>query len=258
MADITSRTQGNVDNSGKVNWRGDQVSLPQGSQSIYESSSIPLAQLGARKVVGDRVFRYAKCAKVTTAGKLQQTTGAELKETIAGTVGTKGDKTFVYSAANTIGANAYAEGYLLCNSGAAGTAGNVYRIKSHADISSAGTGTLYLYDPLAVAVTASAEYSIVANMYSSVQDGTTGGAEHVIGAPPISCTTNDYFWIQTWGPASIRGQALAKGNLTCVDDTGGVALNITASSLIGAQVIGVAMQAISAAECGLIYLMISP
>ena len=51
MADITVRNQGNVDGSGKVNWRGDQVSAPQGGQSIYESSSIQLAQLGARKIV---------------------------------------------------------------------------------------------------------------------------------------------------------------------------------------------------------------
>lgn len=258
MADITRRNEGHVDDSGKTNWRGDQVSAPQGGQSIYKTSTIQLAQLGSRKVVGDRVFRYAKCSKVATAGKIQQSKASELKETIAGTVGTKGDMTFVYSAANTIGANSYAEGYLLCNSGAAGTGGNVYRIKSHGNISSAGTGTLYLYDPLAVAVTASAEYSIVENAYKAVQDSTTGAAEVALGVAPIAATTNDYFWLQTWGPAAIRCQALSKGEYTCLDDTGGLAINSLASASLGAQAIGVAMQAISAEEYGLIFVQIAP
>ena len=258
MADITTRNQGEVDNSGKVNWRGDQVTLTPGGQSIYKTSTIKLAQLGARKVVGDRVFRYAKAGAAVIAGRLQQTTSAELKETIAGATGTIGDKTFVYSAADTIGANDYAEGYLLCNSGAAVTGGNVYRIKSHADISSAGTGTLYLYDPLAVAVTASAEYSVVANIYGSVQDSTTGAAEHVVGVAPVAATTNDYLWIQTWGPAAVQCQALAKGEYACVDDTGGLAINSLASASLGAQPIGIAMQAISAAEWGLIFIQIAP
>jgi len=170
MADITVRNQGEVDDSGKVNWRGDQVTVPQGGQSIYKSSTVQLAQLGSRKVVGDRVFRYARAGLAVTAGKFQKTDKGILKETIAGATGTVGDKTFVYSAANTIGANSFAEGYLLCNSGAALTGGNVYRIKSHSDISSAGTGTLTLYDPLVVAVTASAEYSIVGNQYSKLTE----------------------------------------------------------------------------------------
>lgn len=59
MSDITVRDQGEVDDCGLVNWRGDQVAVPQGGQSIYKTSSIPLAKFGARKVVGDRVFRYA-------------------------------------------------------------------------------------------------------------------------------------------------------------------------------------------------------
>ena len=146
----------------------------------------------------------------------------------------------------------------MCNSGAVGTGGNVYRIKSHADISSAGTGTLYLYDPIAVAITASAEYSVVANLYSKAQDSTTGAVELILGVAPIAATTNDYFWLQTWGPAAVQCQAVAKGNLVCVDDTGGVALNLTASSVLGAQVVGVGMQAISAAEWGLIFLQIAP
>ena len=110
MADITQRNQGIIDESGKSNWRGDQVAAPQGGQSIYKTSSIPLAQLGSRKVVGDRVFRYAKASAAVLAGRLQQSKADELKETIAGATATAGDMTMVYSAAVTIGADAYAEG----------------------------------------------------------------------------------------------------------------------------------------------------
>ena len=55
MAKITGFQDGSVNDSGKVNWRGDQTTAPN-AQSIYNASQVQLAELGARMVVGDRVL----------------------------------------------------------------------------------------------------------------------------------------------------------------------------------------------------------
>ena len=78
MADITAYNQGEVADEGLQNWRGDQATLAPGSQSIYKSSTVKLAALGSRKVVGDRVFRYARAGGAIGAGDM---TGINVTET---------------------------------------------------------------------------------------------------------------------------------------------------------------------------------
>lgn len=258
MADITGFTQGEVDDSGKVNWRGDQVTVTPGGQSIYKSSSVQLAQLGARKVVGDRVFRYALAAGTIEAGNVAEWGGEALKETTAGATGTAGDRTFTWYAATAMSANTYAEGYLMCNSGAASTAGSMYRIKSHDAIAKTSTGTLYLYDPLAVAITASAEYTVVQNLYKVAVECTTGAGHVMIGVSPIRVVSGDYFWLQTWGPAGCKASALSAGNEVMGDDTGEAAVYTSAAADAAATPIGQAMQAVSASEYGVVFLRIAP
>ena len=142
MADITVRNQGEVDDSGKVNWRGDQVSVPQGGQSIYKTSSIKLAQLGSRKVVGDRVFRYALSAGTIPAGNVAEFSGAETLVDIqpCGT-STAGSKVVSMYATTDYAKNAYAEGYLMAASSAPALAGCMYRIKTNDFVTSGTVGS---------------------------------------------------------------------------------------------------------------------
>lgn len=235
MADITVRNQGEVEDSGKVNWRGDQVSLTPGGQSVYKSSSIQLAQLGARKVVGDRVFRYMQAQDTipTRTGVAQigsATTGAGTMITVtAGTGGVGGTKvTIANTGAGTCAANEFAEGYIAIDGGTAHTEwGYLYRIKSHPAMAASTNADFILYDPLAAAVETTDFSVLYQNLYYQVGVLTATG-EKPIAICPVSVVTGDYFWGQTWGPALVQaasamaigaGFSLAAGQATIILDT---------------------------------------
>ena len=112
MADITSLNQGEVENSGKVNWRGDQQTVPN-EQSVYKTSSVKLAELGSRKVVGDRVFRYAKAKNTVAAALIASATAHDAKwlKTTIGTDWVVGARVVGLYASTNISADQFAEGY---------------------------------------------------------------------------------------------------------------------------------------------------
>jgi len=216
MADITTLQSGNVgEKMGKVNWRGDQVTIPQGGQSIHESSSVQLAELGSRLVVGDRVFRYAQLGAVAAqAGDVLQFPAnaaafAQLGVTAGGT-DAAGSKTFTFYSTTDRAADFFAEGYLWSESGTAGNLGAIYRIKSHSSLGATTNGTLVLYDALQKNVNVTDEWSVIRNPYKLVTQNTAGT---VATAGVLACpaTTNDYVWIQTWGPCAIKSQTAAGG-----------------------------------------------
>ena len=223
---ITVRSQGEMEESGKVNWRGDQVSAPS-AQGIYQASQVQLDQLGARRVVGDRVFRYAKAGGAVTVGELQRSSLTpdgenNVTQTTAGHHNI-GQKTLNLYSSGSVGANAYAEGYVCVVNGT--TPGPMYRIKSHADIAATATGTLTLYDPLVTTHTAADEVSVLRNMYLGVSQCLSTGAGPA-GVAPVSATTNDYFWLQTWGPCSVLGSTgtgvVVEGGIVRAGATGSV------------------------------------
>lgn len=253
MADITQRNQGEMGGEGKVNWRGDQVALTPGDQSIYKSSTIQLAQLGARKVVGDRVFRYARagltpiqccmvCAPLGTGGTGGATGGNYINISTSGT-GAAGS--YVIDVTNpdlAMGVNDFAEGYILVKTGADQTEGGyLYRIKNNDAIAISASGQITLYDPLLVAITVTDPMQVVQNLYMDVGSATAANA--VVGVAPISVTTNDYFWLQTWGPAAVQamsamsvcggpvfadtGGAVQQGASAAGDDASLVGMNLT-------------------------------
>src|SRR3990167_4865156 len=113
MADITALHSGAVNDGGKVNWRGDQVSAPN-AQSIYKSSSVQLAELGSRLVVGDRVFRYAQIgAVVANIGDVMQTALTPRIPTTGGGTSASGGRQFIfYNTGSASTLNQYAEGTL--------------------------------------------------------------------------------------------------------------------------------------------------
>ena len=260
MADITTRYQGEVADGGKVNWRGDQVTVPQGGQSIYMTSSVELADLGSRVVVGDRVFRYALASGGAGAGDLCETKAEHLDSVTAGGTNASGCKTFTWYAATAMSANTYAEGYLMSQSGTAANLGQFYRIKSHPAIAKTTNGTLYLYDTIAIAEDVTDEWSINQNPYKSVIECTTGAASIPVGVAPVLVASSNYFWLQTWGPAMVKaGTAIAKGEAIIADVTGQV-YNQKISSAGGQvfAVLGHGMMLATASQYAMVFLTIAP
>lgn len=210
---ITVRNQGEVEDSGLVNWRGDQNAVPQGGQSIYQSSDIPMAKLGSRKVVGDRVFRYALSGdSAIVAGDLVAARYFEAKcQTNTAGAAVVGAKTWTYWASTNISSDALAEGYIWVQQCTASHEGYMYRIKTHASIGSAGTGTLYLYDAIAHTASADCEVGVYQNLYKGVVTATTE-VDPITGVAPIHASSGDYFWLQTWGVAAVhQGSAGLQG-----------------------------------------------
>ncbi len=204
MADITARNQGEVEDSGKVNWRGDQVAAPQGGQSIYKNSTVQLAQLGSRKVVGDRVFRYTKAAGAITMGDLIGGTlpiaGEVSVPSASSDTGVVGSKVFNLYSTTALTLNELSEGYMIVQTGS--TPGAIYRIKTNTVCTATATSKLNLYDTIHTTFGATSEVAVIRNQYAQAIQYDTNGIP--IGVAPITATTNDYFWLQTWGPACIK------------------------------------------------------
>jgi len=260
MADITAFQNGDVDNSGKVNWRGDQVAAPQGGQSIYKSSSVPLTELGSRKVVGDRVFRYAKAGAAIGAGDLAQHNAASVLLVTGGGTDAADSFTFTWYSATAVAKDYWAEGSIIAQSGTAVNLGHQYRIKSHPAIATTANGVITLYDPLVKAENATDKYSIFQNPYANVIENVDAAATAApAGVAPIAVTTNDYFWLQTWGPVTVKNSAVAAaGRALAPGITGQVQDAVVATTASAAVQIGYSLQAMTASQYGLAFLTIAP
>jgi len=173
------------------------------SQGIYEMSSAQVCTLGHRIAFADgRVFRYAKAGAVALApGKFVKAghTNHSINTVVNAAVAVGNNNVVVRTgAACTTGA----EGYLQTND-AAGE-GHLYKIKTTAANSTTVAYTdVTLYDPIATAlVAATSEVSILSNPYEQCEIVSAAG-ELVVGVPPITVTAEYYFWLQTWGLASV-------------------------------------------------------
>lgn len=255
--DISGFNDGNVGNEGKVNWRGDQATVPPGSQSILDSSSVKLADLGTRKVVGDRVFRYAQAAGTIGAGEVCEFGAQSVINVTAGGTDPAGAKTFTWYSATSVAANHWAEGYVCAQSGTASNQGLMYRIKSHSAIATTTTGTLFLYEPLKKLLNVADKYSIFQNPYKGLTQ-CTAGTNSVIGVTPIAVTSSDYFWIQTYGPQTVKCAAVAAaGRPVVAGATGQVSAMVTTDASV-AFVVGQSMQVCTASERGLVFITLAP
>jgi hypothetical protein len=260
-ADITSINQGNVDPCEQVNWRGDQVSVPQGSQSVFDSASVKLADLGSRKVVGDRVYRYALAAGTIPAGDAVEA-DLTLQYDVAATagaiapIGAKSVSVFCITA--TIAKNAFADGYLFVESGTAAGMGISYKVKSNSAATTGGTSTVVLYDPIKVAIPVADKIGVQTNIYSKCVQCTTGLAHNVVGVTPVVVASGEYFWLQTYGPCAAKGGTLTKAGPIHAAATGAVAVDVTSTAAEYQPVIGEALMACTASHGGLIFLKIAP
>ena len=202
-------------------------------QGIYDESSTAKYPIGEKLELADgRVFRYGYTAAAINRGLLvsQDVSATLVVETDGAIVASSGD--YALSAGSsmveiTLGAgteNQYAGGYLQITDDAG--EGHQYRIKSNTargDTSSGNVG-FTLYDPIEVALDASAtDLAIVGNPWYNVVGATAGTDYIVAGVTPISFSANYYGWFQTAGIALILSDtAIAIGdNLTLSDGVAG-------------------------------------
>ena len=262
MATISSLQGGAVNDSGKVNWRGDQATAPN-AQSIYNSSTVPLAELGSRLVVGDRVFRYAQIAGVaSTPGDVMQTNLLARIPTTGGGTSPAGGKQFIfYNTGSASTLNQYAEGTLHCVSGTATNMGQMYRIKSHASTADGANVTLTLYDPLLTTENVTDLWAMYRNPYKLVSQVTAGlGAVPIAGVLVCMATTNDYVWLQTWGPCAVKAQtsSQAGGAMYAAATGAAVGLILTGTGFTAYTPMGMWMTVPVASDRALGWLTLAP
>ena len=221
-------------------------------QELMTDSSIQMATLGARATTGDgREFRYVKAGGTALVpGKLQQTAAETTAwENLSVAAAAIGDKSITTTSTVTVTANQLAGGYVAVS--VTPGQGYMYRIAKHA-AATAAVVTLYLEDPIQVALTTASYVDLISSPYAEVIINPSSATGTPIGVAVYPITAEYYGWIQTKGPANV----LADGAITV--GTNLVASNGTAGAvepLAGVQAsIGIAMEGISTTEYGMVYL----
>jgi len=173
-------------------------------QDGFTSSATQLAPLWSRATTKDgRVFRYVQAVADTVAGSVYQST-APIALHLARTapIVAVGATSFVFTPGAAGGAaNLYGEGYCQVDT----TPGNgyTYGVAGHAAITSSVAFTVYLQDPIQVALTASSTVGLVHNPGKNVIVMPTTATAAVAGVAPYIISTAQYGWLQTWGPCSV-------------------------------------------------------
>ena len=241
------------------------------NQSIYETSTTQKTKLGARLAVGDRVYRYAvlgASANVTAGDLLCATQPVASHQSGLCTVAaaTTGAVKLTVTVGVAATKDQYADGYLSIASAALAGGGAIYKIKANAAIGSAAAGVVELYDSIPSSVGAG-PVSLIPSQYKNVFVG-SAGLDIPVGVAPIAVTTGEYFWLQTWGPASAKheGNTAAAAGLTLGTLGGVVAFSlgetlgatgyaVTATKILIGKNIHLAA---TATQCNPVMLMIAP
>ena len=175
------------------------------AQDTFTGSATQMHPLGTYAETADgRGFRYAQVgATALVAGSLYQG-AAPLANHLANTPPAVaiGATSFSYTPGATAGAaNLYAEGYLQVDT----TPGNgyTYQVSGHAAISASTAFTLYLRDPIQVALTTSSRVGLIPNAHKNVIVAATTLTAKAVGVAPAATTAAYYGWLQTHGPCSV-------------------------------------------------------
>ncbi len=213
-------------------------------QDDFTSSTTQIHDLGTRVETDDgRVFRYALAgAADLVAGNVLQGP-AVTPNHLANTPPTTaiGALSFTYTPGSTLGtANQYAGGWLQVDT-AVGN-GYTYEVSGHAAFNSGTAFTLYLKDPIQIALAAgSSKVGLMANPYRGViQFPVTTATGVVAGVATYIITATQWGWIQTWGICSVLiagTPALGAGVMT-PSTVAGSAVVVTTTNLVVAQYVG--------------------
>lgn len=172
--------------------------------SIYGETATQKFPIGTQYVTEDgRKFRYAKNGAVALGRALMCQAPVEIahhKEIVIGTAAAVGDTTLTISTtlSTATTADQYKDGFIIINKGTG--LGQTYRVKSN----TAGTTcTVTLYDPVVIAIAATAEFTLKANPWNGVIVSATTQTGIPVGVPLNTVTIGYYCWLQTHGPAGM-------------------------------------------------------
>lgn len=170
--------------------------------------------VGTRAMTWDgSVLKYTEAGSTYTSYDLavwSNATAAGISFESISAASAKGEK-IVRIAEAGVTENQYAGGYLLLFHATGG--GKTYTIIGNS-ISSGGLVTLYLDQPLGVAVTTSDSYELYASPYNDVKQGNADGTHGFVGIPMALVTSGAFGWTKTWGPVFIAPQASVGGSYT--------------------------------------------
>lgn len=238
IIDGTSRTEEVISQGGRI--------AGQTAHGPLEVSATQVYTYGTKLTVNDKIYRYCKCATgaAGVAGSLYETAayagGADAYEEDLAVTAASADATTVTVTLVSTGAtaaNAFAEGTLIFNSGAANTGGGTsYTITSSAATTGAATCALTLDEGLVVACTTGATATLAASKFKNLVIATASTAVGcAVGVPRCAIpVATPYAWFQTRGPATVLnstgtaatvGKAL-KRNL---DKAGSVTIDVVTS-----------------------------
>lgn len=212
-------------------------------QADFVSSATAVHPVGTRAMDRTgRVFRYAKAGATLVAGNVLQSpaiVAAHLANTPPAVAA--GATSFAYTPGATAGAaNLYAGGYLQVDT----TPGNgyTYEVDHHAAITASTAFTLYLKDPIQVALTTSSRVGLIANPYNgAIQLPVTTATGTIVGVAPYIISSGEYGWIGTWGLFSVLTTGTpALGAMVLGPGTaaGAAQVVVAAGNLVVGQVIG--------------------
>jgi hypothetical protein len=137
---------------------------------------------------------------------------------------------------------AYADGYMVvvANTGR----GQIYKIRDNSAVQASGTTlTFYLYDEIVTALDITSDVVFTKNPFDGVRIGTAskGIQGQTLGTNLIPLTASYYFWLQTWGWASLlRGDSTGqdKQERILTPHASGCSTLTTSGGVPGAQNIG--------------------
>lgn len=228
-------------------FKGDLQVTP---QDLMTSSSTQGTNLGALATTGDgRYYRYVSCdaTTATVPGKLYQAqaeTTAWEALSITTASGVVGSTALVTTSTITATVNQLAGGYVAVT--ATPGMGYMYKIKGNTAASGA-VATIYLEDPVQVAITSSSYIDLILNKYNGViiSVGSTQNATPV-GGCVFPIVAGQYGWLQVKG----IGVCLADSGTVVVGDrlvpsvatagAVGATANTSLSAVVGYGAAGVA------------------
>lgn len=237
-----SPAPGNNGSGGPIAYRGP---LPIGKQLILEDG---------------RKFRFARAGELMVVGEvLQSATPISTDASMTCAAGVVGDRiiTFTHGAATSV-INFFAEGY--ANISLAPGSGQVYKVASHAALTSATAGDVVNLAPgqaLRVALTTTSDLTLVTHVQDGVITMPTTPLSALAGVAISLIASGGFGWVQTRGMASVLSAAstVSGNNVGCLL-TGGTAGAIAPLSAATQPVVGVAQAAEGTAEWGAVNLTI--
>lgn len=211
-------------------------------------------QLGAIASTGDgRQFAFCLAGATSLVpGKLQQSSVETTAwEALNPGIVAIGATQFTTTSTVTVTLNAWAGGFVMVTQTPG--QGYQYKIKGNTAATSAAV-TVYLEDPIVIALTASSQIDIIPSPYSGVIVNPTAATGSIVGVAVTVITNAQYGWIQTSGPANLLAQGtIVVGEEVAASSTTAGACVATSGVLAS---VGVAITGIATTDYGAINLAI--